>query len=323
MKGLELSERYYHEFGAPMLESRFPELLPEIAAGLLGSGSEVLGFDDGSSRDHDFEPGFCIFLPEEERVSRRSAFLLERAYAALPKEYLGFSRGFLSPVGGNRHGVMRLSDFLADRIGPDAAGRALDPMKSGEDILTTRDWLSLPEQYLLEITSGKLYRDDGGLLTGVRERLAYLPEDIRKKKLAGNLLYAAQSGQYNYERCLLHGEETAAAMTLFYFTEAALRCLFLLAGKYLPYYKWRFRALKAWTPYGDCDAVFRKLLSGPNDASESGEKKELILGILARIVADAGLPKETDPGEAAYLLNDEIEDGEIRNLHILTAVREN
>ena len=83
MNGLELSERFYLECGKPMLEEQFPALLPYLAAGLLGSGSECAGFDDETSRDHDFEPGFCLFLPGEDLIDRRTEFLLERAYAKL------------------------------------------------------------------------------------------------------------------------------------------------------------------------------------------------------------------------------------------------
>ena len=89
MKGIELAEKYFNEFGKPMLENDFPELLPKIACGIIGEGSECFGFDDDISRDHDFEAGFCIFLPGEDIVDRRNAFLLERAYAKLPKEFEG------------------------------------------------------------------------------------------------------------------------------------------------------------------------------------------------------------------------------------------
>ena len=64
MKGLELCKEFYNQFGAPMLKEKFSEILPLISVGLVGSGSECLGFDDDISCDHDFEPGFCIFLPE-------------------------------------------------------------------------------------------------------------------------------------------------------------------------------------------------------------------------------------------------------------------
>ena len=73
MKGLEIARAYYEEYGEPMLRERFPALMPFIAAGLTGSGSECWGFDDEVSRDHDFEPGFCLFLPGEDVVDRRTA----------------------------------------------------------------------------------------------------------------------------------------------------------------------------------------------------------------------------------------------------------
>ena len=79
MNGLTLSRKFYDNYGEAMLREQFPELLPHIAVGLCGSGSECFGFDDEISQDHDFEPGFCLFLPGEELVNRRSAFLLEEA----------------------------------------------------------------------------------------------------------------------------------------------------------------------------------------------------------------------------------------------------
>ena len=310
MKGLELSEQYYTRFGEPMLKEQFPGLLPRIAAGLAGAGSEVAGYDDEASQDHDFEPGFCIFLPGEDVVSRREAFLLERAYSALPKEFMGYSREKLSPAGGNRHGVLRLSDFLADRIG------------KTEPELSAREWLTIPEQYLLEITAGKVYRDDSGFFTKARKELSFFPPDIARKKLAGNLLYAAQCGQYNYERCLVHGESAAAQLALVSFTEAAMHCFFLLSGRYMPYYKWRFRAFSELPGYSQFHSSLEFLLTSGNTDAEAQEKKAIVGEILRKIVTGCGFPADTEPGQAAFLLNDAVTAEEIRSLHILTAVRE-
>ena len=115
MRGLEIAKAFYHEYGEPMLREKFPEILPFMAVGLLGRGSECLGFDDEVSRDHDFEPGFCVFLPGEEIVDRRTAFLLERAYDRLPREFMGLRRGLMQPVGGPRRGVIRAAEFFTEK----------------------------------------------------------------------------------------------------------------------------------------------------------------------------------------------------------------
>ena len=57
MKGLELAKAYYEEYGKPMIEERFPEYAGRIAAGLVGEGSECLGYDDLWSTDHDLARG--------------------------------------------------------------------------------------------------------------------------------------------------------------------------------------------------------------------------------------------------------------------------
>ena len=121
MKGLELSKAYYKEYGEEILKENFPDLWDRLATGLIGSGSECLGYDDDLSQDHDFEPGFCIFIPGEDVISSRECFKLERAYAKLPAEFRGFKRNAIGPVGGNRHGVIRLEDFLEEKLGTNAS----------------------------------------------------------------------------------------------------------------------------------------------------------------------------------------------------------
>ncbi len=51
LPGLELAQRFYQEAVQPILAMSFP-MLPYGAA-LLGSGSDVLGFDTPMSTDHD------------------------------------------------------------------------------------------------------------------------------------------------------------------------------------------------------------------------------------------------------------------------------
>ena len=313
MKGLQLARDYFEEFGLPMLKEEFPEVLPYLAAGMCGSGSQCLGYDDDISSDHDYGPGFIIFLPGEDIVSRRTAFLLERAYARLPREYQGYRTSLLSPVGGSRCGVIRTFEFLMDKTGtPDGN-------------LSLRDWLTLPEQSLLEAVNGEIYFDHYGEISRIREQLSYFPEDIRRKKLAGNLLLMAQSGQYNYRRCLLHGETAAAQLAVHEFVRSAIRVVFLLNRRYQPYYKWAFRALRDLPVLSLLSVLFEYLLTTDNEAENAEEKYNVIEGIASDVIEvliRESLTKAVcgDLEKHAYSVNDSVADAELRNMHILGGI---
>ena len=313
MKGLELSRTYFEEYGRPMLEGEFADVLPLLAVGLIGSGSECLGFDDEISRDHDFEPGFCIFIPDEDMFDRRTAFLLERAYAKLPKEFDGVKRSLMAPVGGARRGVIRTSEFFSDKVG------------SPDGTLTTEQWLTVPEHALLEATSGELWLDNPGEVTRIREALAHYPEDVRKKKLAGQLLLMAQSGQYNFRRCIAHGEDAAAQLAAFEFTRATTSAIFLLNGRYQPYYKWAFRAMRALPKLAIEAELLEWLITTGNEPEQADEKANVIEGIAADVIDELmaqGLTEANcgDLEKHAYSVNDGIEDANLRNAHVLAAV---
>ena len=310
MKGLELAQKYYEAYGKEMLQ-QFPQVLPFLAVGLAGSGSECYGYDDETSRDHDFEPAFCIFLPGEDVVDRRAAFLLERAYAKLPKEFMGLRRSPVDPVGGSRHGVIRMADFFSAKTG--STDGALSPEK----------WFSLPEYALLEATNGMVFDDHYGQFTAIREKLRYFPEDIRRKKLAGHLLLMTQAGQYNYSRCIARGETAAAQLAVFEFTQSTLHSIYLLNRAYMPYYKWSFRGLKDLPRLSQQAKSLEHLITTGNTPEQAKEKAFLIEKICTAVTQEVQLLtglSSTEPEQQAYALNDTIGDHEIRNLHILHGV---
>lgn len=313
MNGLELSRAYYEQYGEPMLRERFPQLMPLLAAGLAGSGSECWGYDDEISRDHDFEPGFILFLPGEDVVDRRTAFALERAYAALPKEFMGVKRAMLAPVGGARHGVLRTADFFREKTG------------SVDGNLSLMEWLALPEYLLAEAVNGEIFADGLGEVTAIRDRLRHRPADVRLKKLAGQLLLMGQSGQYNYRRCLLHGETGAAQLAVAEFVKSAMAAVFLLNDIYQPYYKWSFRAMRALPRLSITAELLEYLLTTDNEEETASEKYAVMEGIAADIIGELqaqGLTQAVcgDLEKHAYSVNDRISDAQIRNLHILAAV---
>ena len=313
MKGLEISRAYFEEYGREMLEKQFPQLLPYLAAGLCGSGSECFGYDDAVSTDHDFEPGFCQFLPGEDVVSRRDAFLLERAYAALPGEFMGQKRSLMGPVGGARRGVLRTAQFFQDRTG------------TPERELTTGQWLAAPDYALAEAVNGEIFFDNFGEVTERRRALAFYPEDVRRKKLAGHLLGMAQAGQYNYMRCIRHGEGAAAQLAAGEFVRSAISVIFLLNRRYQPYYKWSFRALRALPELSLLAELMEYLITTDNDGTMYEEKYTVIESIAADIIDELirqDLTKANcgDLEKHAYSVNDGIGSGELRNLHILAGV---
>lgn len=313
MNGLELSRAYFDTYGAPLLNEQFPQLLPYLAAGVIGSGSECFGFDDEVSRDHDFEAGFCLFLPGEDVVDRRTAFLLERAYAKLPKEFMGVRRDVLGPVGGARRGVLRTADFFTEKTG------------TPDGVLTLGQWLTVPEQSLAECTNGVIFFDNYGQVSAIRQSLSAFPEDVRRKKLAGHLLVMAQAGQYNYRRCLLHGEHAAAQLAICEFAKSAMAAVFLLNRIYQPYYKWSFRALRSLPKLSMTAELLEYLLTSDNSPDQVEEKYSVIESIAADVIDELmaqGLTRATcgDLEKHAYSVGDGVADAALRNAHILSAI---
>lgn len=314
MKGLELCRAYYEQFGAKMIRENFSEYEGLIAVGLIGDGSECLGYDDEISRDHDFEPGFCMFLPDESLVDSRAEFRLERAYARLPREFMGVQRLQAAPVGGSRHGVVRIRDFLAYRLGFPRLPQSYD------------EWLGIPDYSLAQLCGGEVFRDDFGELTSIRSALLLPPEDVRRKKLAGRLVLMAQAGQYNYGRCLRRGDEYAAQLAVIEFCSSAIAAVFLLESRYMPYYKWQFRALRELPNLGCLAPKLGALLTTGNDASLRRGKLRTIYDISNAIIERLRLEgfstlEGTDDLERhAYAVNGGIADPDLRNKNIFYAV---
>lgn len=308
MKGIEGAKKYFEIYGN-VLKEQFPDVVKYTAFGLCGQGSECLGFDDEISRDHDFEPGFCLFLPDESKVDRRTVFLLERAYAKLPKEFDGAKRSLVSPVGGSRRGVMRTADFFEKTVG------------KRDGVLSKYEWLNIPESCLLEAVNGEIFEDNFGEVTKIRQRLAFYPDDIARKKLASALIICGQAGQYNFSRCISHGERAAAQLAAFEFVNAALSVIFLLNGKYRPFYKWSFRALSGLPRLSMLSDSLEFLITGENDDGTAKLKAEIIediCGSFSRELVLSGFSEKEHKNaeDAAYDVNSGIFDADIRNMSI-------
>lgn len=228
--GLSLCRAYYEEVGRPALQSQFAAVWDHIAAGLVGEGSECLGFDDEVSRDHDWGPSFCLWLSNEDYATFGQA--LQKAYDALPQEFRGFQRRE-TPGGQGRVGVWRISDFYRSFIGLSRAPETL------------AEWIRIPETFLSKATNGQVFADPAGRFSAIRQSLlAFYPHDVYLKKIAFYAAKMAQSGQYNYKRCLDRQEFVAAQCARYEFIKAAMAMTYLLNKKYMPFYKWAHHGLQ-------------------------------------------------------------------------------
>lgn len=312
MNGLKLSKTYYETFGRPALEAHAPELLPRLAAGLVGEGSECFGFDDEISRDHDFEPAFCLWLPRADYEAH--GFALERLYAKLPKEFEGFSRQPLSPVGGNRHGVLVIEDFYQKYLGAPSAPA------------TNAHWLMLPSASLAAVTNGEIFFDGLGRFSEIRNvLLGGYPKDVRLKKLAAHAVMLAQTGLYNYNRCVTRGELGAAQLCCLEFVKHALSTVYLINNRYEPFYKWVYRGMRTLPLLSSLEAPLTALSTlgnAPDEVTAKAESMEEICALLAQQFAALGLSdaEGEDIERHARALQNAIADNTLRHMHIMAGI---
>ncbi len=312
MKGLDLSLSYFNDFGKQMLENEFACVLDKIAIGLVGEGSECFGFDDNTSKDHDFDMGFCLFVTKKDYND--FGFRLERAYSKLPKEYKGYKRQILSPVGGNRRGVIIIEEFYKHFLG-------VSSIPNDNDW-----WFFVPEHSLACACNGKVFVDKLGCFSSVRsELLKGYPNDVKLKKLASHLILAGQSGQYNYARCIKHNERGAGSLAICEFVKHFLSAIYLLNNVYQPFYKWAFKGLRNLPILSDVETALEGLLEYGNSKIEFITKCEIIedlSNLLIKELKNQNLTSATCSNleTHAYSVTDKIADGKIRNMHIMDGI---
>ena len=173
IKGLDLSELFYREAVGPLLASRWPDLT--YSAALIGPGSDILGFDDAKSQDHDWGPRLMLFLTEADYATQQDA--IDRM---LRQELPARIRGYPTSFGRHEDGTAVMTANDGDSIPSEAAPQhgvrfltlqrffqsvlKFDPVR---DICAV-DWLSVPEHHLLALASGRVFHDGWTLSICIR-----------------------------------------------------------------------------------------------------------------------------------------------------------
>lgn len=265
ISGMELSRRYYLEYGKPMIEEKFKEYADKIAVGLVGYGSECYGYDDEVSKDHDFGPGFILWLTNADYQMIGAA--LQEEYDKLPKRYLGFER-IESKQGKNRMGVKTIEGFYREILQTDRS------------FLGEFEYEDLEECNLSLAINGEVFRDDFGEFTRVRNRIAqYYSKPFQLKKIAAQVAKMSQSGQYNYQRTMLRKQPAIAQMAVSEFVTSCIHLIHLLNKKYTPFYKWSMTSLKGLPILGEVESDLEELLLMDNQQDSWGGNAYFVDGI--------------------------------------------
>ena len=303
MKGLELARNFYNKTGKKLIEDTCPELIGRAAFGLVGEGSECFGYDDELSKDHDLGEDYCIWLNDEDY--QKYGHILKENYKALERNS-DFST-LITDHREGRVGVLSISGFYRKYTGLDRL-----PQNS-------KEWLAIPEDYLATVTNGQVFFDPLGEFSRIREGLlAFYPCEVVKKKLCAYLLDCSQTGQYNLPRLYKRLDGPSFALAKGIFLEAVFHVLFLLEKSYLPYYKWRFKALED-TSYPKELIEDLKFIAVNNMSEENMAKIDkvcLYISDLLRYYDFTG-SQSTYLEDLAYEIYASINDEYLKDLHIL------
>ncbi len=232
IRGIDLSEALFREAVQPLMTERFADM--PYSAGLLYSGSEVLGFDTPQSRDHDWGPRLQVFLAEDDYHVAR-----DRIDAALRQELPVEIRGYpvdmairlasRPPDDRTRNhvvGLLTVRGFFQGIFG-------WDPMVPPRPT----DWVAWPEQYLRSIASGRIFHDGLGQLRAIREALSTYPHDVWLYLLAAQWQRISQEEHF-MGRCGQVGDDLGSRLIAARLVRDLMRLCFLMEREYAPYIKW-------------------------------------------------------------------------------------
>jgi hypothetical protein len=246
LPGRELSAAFYREAVRPLLDQHLPGL--RHSAGLVGAGSEVLGFDTERSIDHNWGPRLQLFVLEPD--ARIEAMLASH----LPYRFRGWSTSFTpAPPGEPRTRLLedrdegpihhRVEVHQPDRFFGDLLG--FDPAAG----VTVEDWLATPSQILRSVTSAAVYHDGLGVLGRTRRVLEWYPRDMWLHLLASKWRRIAQE-EHLMGRAGEVGDDLGSRLLAARLVRDLMRLAFLQERRHAPYAKWfgtAFRELDSAT----------------------------------------------------------------------------
>lgn len=260
ISGLDLSEAFFHECVEPILRTEFGRV--KYSAGLIGSGSEVLGFDTEMSADHHWGPRVMLFVGAQDH--NQYAHLIKQSFSEkLPRKFRGYPTSF-SNADENENGV-QLLDYA--ETGPINHRITVETVEHFFEMylnlniakeIDVADWLSIPEQKLRSIVSGRVFHDEAQLEFH-RQKFKYYPHDLWLYLLASQWSRVEQE-EHLMGRSGSVGDEIGSAIIAARLVRDLMQLSFLMEKTYAPYPKWFGSAFKQLNVAEVLMPLFEKIL---------------------------------------------------------------
>ena len=229
MSGLAINQRFHEEVVYPLLKSHFPGL--EYSAALIGWGSDVLGYDDIQSTDHNWGPRLQLFLAEQEYEKYRT-IINDVLNSELPSEFLGYPTVYSIVVedvqGPVQHNIKieTIEKYFVEYLG-------CNPYRE----IGVVEWLTFAGHNLLAVTSGKVFYDGLNELESIRQKFHYYPNDVWLYMLAAQWEKISEEQAF-VGRSGFVGDELGSMLIAARQVKNLMKLCFLMERKYAPYSKW-------------------------------------------------------------------------------------
>jgi hypothetical protein len=288
IKGMQLSHDYYSEVVAPLLDQHFPDI--PYSAGRLCVGSDVQGFDDQRSTDHDWGPRVDLFFSDADYQAvgdRIYDFLANK----LPFTYKGYSTHFVDdylmgdrneyPIT-HRARTLAVDSYFSYHLG-------FNPLNGVSEI----DWLRTPELLLRDIKYGEIFHDGLSTFQEIKRVLKWYPDDIWYYIMACQWVRIDQEEPF-VARCGDVGDELGSRVVAARQVKEIMQLCFYMEKEFAPYMKWFGTAFSRLSCAQNLEPLLKRIFVQQNWKDREKVLSEVYL-ILAEMHNDLAITDYIEP----------------------------
>lgn len=319
--GAKVSHALFENAARPLIERELAGV--GYLAARLGSGSDVLGLDDGRSQDHDFGCRLTLLVDDDHAPLLEDLDVVLEA--ELPGEVAGWPTRFATSWDSRvRHKIdlHTVHDFVNSRLGFDLRSP-----------LTSAEWLCITGQSVLEVTGGQVFHDTTSAYRQVTSTLEWYPNDIWRYVLAAGWVRLGQELPFIGRTGEL-GDEVGSRIIAGRLCRDLAHLAFAVERAWMPYPKWSGRMLHRLPGGGQLAEV----LAGVLAARDWTERQRHIVAAMEHlavrhraagfdlpapvVVSFFDRPFVTPNNEIPAVLRRDISDAEVRGFPAVGAVEQ-